>query len=394
MSLDNLVITMEHYRLKYKAMLQVKADERNKRQEDFWEKQTPEAKEKYLGHDKDGKDKRPWSSLPKTVQKKVDAQQWAVMSVAEREKFYKPIRVYGSERMTLGELGTFNRSMFNSYQQYVDQTYVPPPSNERYWKPDDKAGAAMLFVQEQLQQRRVDLRIQGEDQGGTYKKGKETALGDSNLQDTYVEELGVKVKAQDGTVIEPVKQEEIATALRAVYSSFGDRSELARNFGLKVSHAGTKHMHASNALGIYAPRYKAIGVGAAAGDHKFGFTLAHEFAHFLDHRAGNQVKRNFASDDASSTAGQLARTFRKHMNQTSDSDYTNRSCECLARACEQYHAMKTSGADAMHIEKKYVEHANFASEAKFNEHVKPLVERFLSENSELIKGAEVGIFAV
>lgn len=393
MSLDNLVITMEHYRLKHKAKLQAKTDERNERQVTFWEKQTPEAKEKYLGHDKyTGKDLRPWAALPKTVQKKVTPEAWAAMEVPEREKLYKPIRTYGIERMTLGELGTFNRSMFERYQQFVDKTYSPPPSNERYWKPDDKAGSAMLLVQEQLKQRRVDLRIQGEDQGGTFKTGRETSFGDAKLQDTFLGELGVRVKAQDGTVIEPVKQEEIATALRAVYGSFGDRSELARNFGLKVSHAGSKHMHASNALGVYAPRYKAIGVGAAAGDRKFGFTLAHEFAHFLDHRAGNERRRNFASDDPASTAGQLARTFRKHMNGVSESDYINRTCECFARACEQYHATRTHGSEALHIDKKYVEHENFVNQANFEQHVKPLVERFLAENDKLIKGAKVGIF--
>ena len=394
MSLDNLVITMEHYRLKHKAKLQAKADERNRRQDRFWETQTPEAKEKYLGHGPDGKDRRPWSALPKSVQKKVDQATWEKLPVSEREKFYKPVKVYGVERMTLGELGTFNRSMFEKYRQFVDRTYVPPPSGQRYWQPDDKAGAAMLFVQEQLQQRRVDLRIQGEDQGGTYQKGKETSFGDANLQDTLLDELGVRVKAQDGSVIKPTQQEEVAQALREVYGSFGDRSELARNFGLKVSHAGYKHMHASTALGVYYPRYRAIGVGAAAGDHKFGFTLAHEFAHFLDHRAGNQVRRNFASDDATSTAGRLARTFRKHMNRVPETDYIGRSCECLARACEQYHALRTQGADAQHIDQKYVEHPNFVDLAKFEQHVKPLVEQFLKEHENLIKGAEVGIFEV
>ena len=84
------------------------------------------------------------------------------------------------------------------------------------------------------------------------------------------------------------------------YKAFGDRSSMAKNWDLTVSSAGEKRQHASKAIGLFIPAYNAIGVSAAFGDQKAGFTLSHEFAHFMDYymaeKEGN--KRKFVSHDA------------------------------------------------------------------------------------------------
>ena len=41
---------------------------------------------------------------------------------------------------------------------------------------------------------------------------------------------------------------------------YGDVSQVARNFGLKVSHAGNMKMHASKASGIFTSYQNAIGI--------------------------------------------------------------------------------------------------------------------------------------
>src|SRR5206468_1746533 len=106
-------------------------------------------------------------------------------------------------------------------------------------------------------------------------------------------------------------------------------------------HAGTKKMFASTALGMYVPSMKAIGVSNNQEHDKFGFTLAHEYAHFIDNHLGEKTGRNYASDNHNSTAGKIAYKFRELMNKGkfTDTDYANRTCECFARALEQYHAM-------------------------------------------------------
>lgn len=245
--------------------------------------------------------------------------------------------------------------------------------------------AAMLQMKRDMNQKWDDMMMQQEDNDNTHAKGRETSYGDSGTSDQLLNKMGVKVKMQNGSAMDAESAAQIEKALSAVYGSFGDKSKTCREYGLKISHSGDKHMHASKAIGVFAPAFRAIGVSSQYGDNKFGFTLAHEFAHFMDSQVGGAKKRWFSSDDYMSTAGKIASLFRENMNAKGDSKYINRSCECFARAFEQYHAMRTGGDDVIKIQDKYVDHPDHVNKEKFNSIIKPLIEQWIAENKEILK---------
>jgi hypothetical protein len=112
-----------------------------------------------------------------------------------------------------------------------------------------------------------------------------------------------------------------------------------------------------------------------------GFTLAHEFAHFMDNWLGKKNKRNFASDDYNSVAGKIAKTFREKMeNLDIATGYHKRTCECFARALEQYFAIKTGNDSEYSNQKYYIKDTKY-----FEETFSPMIEKFLSENEHLLK---------
>jgi hypothetical protein len=177
--------------------------------------------------------------------------------------------------------------------------------------------------------------------------------------------------------------EEVKKALDDVYSVIGDRSSLAKRTGLLISHAGVVLQHARRALGLYMPGRTAIGVTWAEGAQGAGFTMAHEFAHFMDNRIGIQGGRHhYASDDQTSIENRIARTFRKHMAEQQKSDYQNRTCECFARALEQYFGAST-GHPISNPE------GNHPTEENFAKHIQPLVAEFLSTRGPLLKTLQV-----
>ena len=65
------------------------------------------------------------------------------------------------------------------------------------------------------------------------------------------------------------------------------------------------------------------------------------------------------------------------------SDYQNRTCECFARAIEQYFATKTGMADGYQADNN--PSGNHPQQAVFEARVMPLIERFLCENDGLLK---------
>ena len=75
------------------------------------------------------------------------------------------------------------------------------------------------------------------------------------------------------------------------------------------------------------------------------------------------------------------------MNEKSGSDYINRTCECFARAFEQYHAMNIHGDDVVKIAGKYIEHGDHVNKDVFNNKIKPLIEQFFKENDKMLKAA-------
>lgn len=252
--------------------------------------------------------------------------------------------------------------------------------------PERKTATWPMFHEylDDLRQAASDMEIQMEETVSSYAKGKETSYGRKGAQDDLFESHGVLVKRQNGDEIAPFEVEEVKKALDDVYSVIGDRSSLAKRTKLLISHAGIVNQHASKAIGMYVPSRTAIGVTWAHGDHQAGFTLAHEFAHFMDNQLGIMSGRNhYASDDRTGLENRIATVFRKHMKEKQDSAYQNRTCECFARAMEQYFATAT-GADKAY-QAVVNTGGNHPTQEVFAQRVQPLIEEFLSTRGPLLK---------
>jgi hypothetical protein len=237
-----------------------------------------------------------------------------------------------------------------------------------------------------------DLRLQKkyDDESNTFKKGEDTSYGDVGTKNTLLESKGVLIKRQNGTEIDDQDTTKIGMLLDDIYSIFGDRSGMSKKYGLKISYAGEKRMHASKAIGCFIDRYKCIAI-SNTGIEGRGFTFAHEFAHYMDSYLGSKDDYHFSSDKDGSIANKVASNFRRSMNlkinpetrKAVGADYYNRTCECFARAMEQYYAIKQGTEKELYekakIVNEYVEHNKFVVK------IMPLCEQFLKENDILLK---------
>jgi|WetSurMetagenome_2_1015567.scaffolds.fasta_scaffold03660_1 hypothetical protein len=236
-------------------------------------------------------------------------------------------------------------------------------------------------LREDLRQKTEDMEIQLEEFYNAHAKGEETSYGDKGTKNDLLEKYGVKVKRQNGAEIKKEEIKEIKNAIDLVYEIFGDRSSMAKNFGLKISHAGTKMMHARKACGLFFPYYHAIGI-TESGEKGTGFILSHEWGHFMDYYMGNKSKRHYISDDPNHIAGKIAYLFRKNMEKPQKSKYQNRTAECFARAMEQYWAIKSGNDDIL---KQWNDKKNHPSDEIFKEKIMPLMEQFFKENEQMLK---------
>lgn len=386
-SFEQLVAMQDYYTKKRKALI-------NKKKED----DTASAIEKL----------RAWDEKKESFYKPFD---WTRLSDKQKKKFgskeawealprdQKVDEVANMKHPAI-QLGTATRikqvddnhmlnSNFDIYKNFVDKNYqTPKDKGSRIYTHDDPCVVEYAEIREAIQWKKVDMGIQKEDNEGSYDKGLQTSYGDTALNDTLKESHGVNVKLQNGKEIKSDQIEQIKEHLDKVYESFGNRSEMSKKFGLKISHSGEKLMFARKALGLYIPSMNAIGVSDNKEHGKFGFTLAHEFAHFMDNYVGKKNGRHYQSDDYNSTAGKIASTFRKNMNKKSESNYINRTCECFARALEQYHAMKHNGEDAIKHKMNgvpYHQEDEHVNKDRFNSEIKPLIEKFLAENDNVLK---------
>jgi 8-oxo-dGTP pyrophosphatase MutT (NUDIX family) len=334
--------------------------------------------------------------LSKKQQEKYTPEQWDALTVDEKllevpNMKNPPIELGKGNRITPLDDNTMWKSNFDMYKKYVDKEYKTPfDRGVRGYDLSDPAAFEYKEVRDLLKWKKLDLQIQREENLNSYAKGLETSYGDSNTLNDLLETHGVKIKTQNGKAMSDAQKIQIEEALGDVYKSFGDRSSMAKKFGLKISHSGEKLMFARQALGLYVPSMKAIGVSNNQEHDKFGFTLAHEYAHFVDNYLGTQSDRHFASDNHNSTAGKIAYKFREIMNKGkfTDSDYANRTCECFARALEQYHAMEIEGEDAIKSKrnnKAYHLEDGHVNQKDFNAIIKPMIEQFFVENNELLK---------
>ena len=210
---------------------------------------------------------------------------------------------------------------------------------------------------EDLQQKLLDMELQHSDLESTWTKGRETAYGDTNLDESLLDTYGVNIKRQNGEPISAKEKTELQEVLNQVYSIYGNLSSITRDYGLKVSHSGNTKMHASKAVGLFTPGMKAVGISFGLGKSEAIYTAVHEMAHFIDHLRGQEKHAWHASDIPGTLENKIAATFRRGMNKAKG-DYWNRTCECFARAMEEY-------GKIVHIQQ---EHPDWDSE-KINEKV-------------------------
>jgi hypothetical protein len=130
---------------------------------------------------------------------------------------------------------------------------------------------------------------------------------------------------------------------------------------------------------------------------KFGNTtnnhlvLAHELSHFLDSQAGKDVEHFFSSDKPGTIENRIAALFRKEMNQRTDktknSKYLQRTCECFARAMEQFTAFAVSPEQYLH----YCKSEAYVNDNTFREKLLPPIQYLIIERQELWHKGESGI---
>jgi hypothetical protein len=241
---------------------------------------------------------------------------------------------------------------------------------------------AWRTIKADVRQKMLDMSCQIEDLQSSYAKGTETSYGDKNTSDSLKEKYGVLVKRQNGDIINQKEISEIAAALDKIRPVFGDLKNISEEYGLKISHAGVKHMFARKFTGLFYDVHKAIGVSFADKETDF-LILAHEYAHFLDSRAGKKENHFFASDKPGAPENAVAKEFRAVMNKkeerTINSKYLNRTCECFARAMEQYAACQVSPEQY----KQYCGNEAYAKDDLFQGKIIPLVKTVIAERHDL-----------
>lgn len=253
---------------------------------------------------------------------------------------------------------------------------------------DSKATTNAFDAVMAVKQKISDLTVQTNNFDSTYSKGRITSYGKTNVSSVYQEELGVLVKRQNGDQINPGEAKQIESALKDAYKVFGNRSELAKRTELIISHAGGKFMHASEAMGMFLPGFGAIGVSGKMGGGEFNLTLAHEFAHYMDHQLGRITRHMQSSDKEGSDSNEIAVTFRDNMTGVKiggkgKETYVSSTTECFARAMEQYFALESGRTGHIHEQNETM--GTFMKDDSFEQKVKPLIEKWLDNNNDLLK---------
>ncbi len=361
-NLDVLVATNDFYLKKVRAAQDIKIkaeqelrkmrveEELHRLQEKFRNGEVPEDKRRIWQHD-------------------IEYYQKILSGKIKIKSSIKPLRLMGDKKMTYTQMGLLVD--VNNGVRSRDKTWGVYGSNLREYN-----------------QKLSDMEIQQEDLLSSYVKGRETSYGDKKTRKDLLDKYGVLVKRQNGSDITQEEIGAIKDALDSVFAVYGDRSSMARRFGLKISHSGEKLMHARNALGVFIPYYRAIGVTARLGDKHMGFTLSHEWAHFMDHYLGGD-KFHFSSDEIGSLSNVIADRFRNNMQKRQTSDYQQRTCECFARAFEEYFSIKTGDSDTLLAGSS--KEGNYVEPEFFKKDIAPLIESFFEQNSSMLKAMKVSI---
>jgi hypothetical protein len=393
-TLDQLVLTLDYYFKKAKAEAIAEAKRKTIREEENYDKLSVEQRDRYMKY------YGSYVALPAAVRKKITKEQWEVLNLEGKEKLYKPIKKYGSKKLTskLDEKSMWV-SFHDMYERFINPEAIRrnkdgiPDKNGKY--ANSEVWEYWSAFREMMDFKIKDIRIQREDISDTYKKALETSFGESNVSDILKERYGILVKRQNGDVINPLEVTQISSAWEKAQSVYGNLKPNALKYNLKVSHAGKKQIFAMKAIGVFIPQMGTIGVSEKFGDKQFESTMSHEIAHFIDNFIGELNGKRWSTDDYEGKAGVLAFTFRNNMNKpkSQQSDYINATKECFARALQQYFGYKIYGKDALVIQEASEGEAttpiynasNFVSYENFESKIKPLIEEFFEENKDVFQ---------
>ncbi|MCK4713965.1 MAG: hypothetical protein KAT35_00190, partial [Candidatus Aenigmarchaeota archaeon] len=116
-----------------------------------------------------------------------------------------------------------------------------------------------------------------------YEKGWKTSFANRSvaINEQMKEELGYKVKRQDGKPITSAQLEEIAKGVGEVEDVLGPLHDLFDNTDITIVHTSGKHPFLSGVGGTYTPGERAVNIGVDRVK-----ALGHELAHWLDHESG------------------------------------------------------------------------------------------------------------
>jgi hypothetical protein len=395
-TLDQLVLIIDFYTSKAKAVNIQKAEERNVRVRERYFKLSEDERKKYLF------DERYYSSLPVTVKKKITKAEWDELDLEGREKLDIPVKNYRAERIKSKlKDGSMWASFHYLYEDFIDKSKTivnrdGSPAKSRFGAYANPVVSIYWnkFV-EMIDYKLIDIKIQRQDYSDTYQKGMETSFGESNVDLALKEDYGILVKRQNGDIIKPLEINLIKESWIKIQKVFGNLKENALKYNLKISHSGKKLMFAMKAIGVYIPSMGTIGVSNKLGENQFESTFSHETAHFIDNFIGELNGKRYATDNYEGLAGRIAFTFRNSMNKpkSQQTEYINSTKECFARCMQQYYGWKTYG-DSATVENvtggddysmSIFSNPVFAPKEKFLNDLVPLIEQFFKENLDVFE---------
>ena len=244
------------------------------------------------------------------------------------------------------------------------------------------------------------MNYQKQDYIDSYSKAVETAYGDSNTFNNLYNDYGVKIKKQNGSNFSKAEIDRLSETIEKVFNHYGNLSALASEYGLKISYADNCMQFARKYIGIFSPFRNVIGVSffneekqesVAGFNHTADVTFAHEIAHWLDNQKGKESHSFYASDKHGTLENQIAEKFKNEIKLREKSnksaakigkadeihlgEYWFRTCECFARAMEQYYAFQR-GIDLS-------EEISYARKDNFETDFIPLIEQLMEENKKL-----------
>lgn len=394
-TLDQLVLINDYYYTKAKGEKLKEAKEKTQRSEDSYNKISLERREKHLSQ------KGFYNGLPAAIRKKITQENYDALNLEEKEALYKPFQRYNPKRLT-SQLDVEHMwvSFHNMYERFVDPNALPKNKSGQDLSIDQArigayghadVWAYWKWFVDMMKWKLKDIKVQRETESEIRKIALETSFGESNTNAELKERLGILVKRQNGSQIKPNEIEQIRHSWINVQKLFGGLSHMANVDNLKISHTADKFVYASKAAGMYIPSMKTIAVSNKYGNEKFQCIMAHEVAHYIDNRVGEQKGERYSTDNYEGTAGIIASKFRQLLNKKTDSDYINATKECFARALEQYFAIENFGSDVVYYESNntgeipYVKADSYISLENYNEIIKPLIVKFLDEEKEFFK---------